>query len=136
MRASAHVGSLGGMRIFIIDEHEVYRAACAALLRTQGLEVTDVAPGRDVVGLARSLQPEAVLLDAAPPAEQLLQTARQLRSLPCCPTVVLASSAARDRIDPRLAELRFVAKADVCRDAIARAIADRTDELPERRESE
>jgi len=136
MRAGAHVGSFGGMRILIIDEHEVYRAACAALLRTEGLEVADVAPGDEVIGLAYSLRPEVVLLDAAPSAARLLRTARRLRSLPCCPTVVLTSSARQDRIDPCLAELRFVAKADICADAIARAIADRADEPPERRESE
>jgi CheY-like chemotaxis protein len=136
MRARAHVGTFGGMLILIIDEHEVYRGACAALLRTEGLEVVDVAPGDEVVALACSLQPEVVLLDAAPSAEQLLQTARLLRSLPWCPTVVLTSSAGRDRIDPCLAELRLVAKADICRDAIARGIAEATDEPPERRESE
>jgi hypothetical protein len=40
------------MRILIIDEHEVYRGACAALLRTEGLEVVDVAPGDEVLALA------------------------------------------------------------------------------------
>jgi CheY-like chemotaxis protein len=107
------------VRILIVDEHEIYRVACAALLRTEGLEVTDVTPGDEVVALACSLQPEVVLLDAAPAA---VQTARQLRSLPCHPMIVLTSSVGRDLIDPRLAELRFVAKADICRDAIARAI--------------
>jgi CheY-like chemotaxis protein len=117
------------MRILIVDEHEVYRVACAALLLTEGLEVADVAPGDEVLALAGSLQPAVVLLDAAPSA---IRTARQPRSLACHPTVVLTSSAGRDRVDPCLAELRFVAKADICREAIAAA----TDEPPERRESE
>jgi DNA-binding NarL/FixJ family response regulator len=121
------------MWILIVDQHEVYRVACAALLRTEGMEVADVAPGDEVVALAGSLQPAVVLLDVAPSA---IRTARQLRSLPSRPTVVLTSSAGRDRVDPRLAELRFVAKADVCREAIERAMAAATDEPPERRESE
>jgi CheY-like chemotaxis protein len=108
------------MRILIVDEHEVYRVACAALLRTEGLDVTDIAPGEEVVALACLLQPTVVLLDAAPSA---IRTARRLRSLPCPPTVVLTSSGGRSRVDPRLAELRFVAKADICRGAIERAIS-------------
>ena len=107
------------MQILIVDEHEIYRIACAALLRTEGLDVADVAPGDEVVALARSLQPAAVLLDAAPSA---IRTARELLSLACHPTVVLTSSAGRDRVDPCLADLRFLAKADICREAIARAI--------------
>jgi CheY-like chemotaxis protein len=121
------------MRVLIIDEHEVYRVACAALLRIEGLDVAHVSPDDEITGLARSLQPEVVLLDAATSA---IQTARELRSLPCRPTMVLISSTARDLIDPCLAELRFVPKADICRDAIARAMAEPTDELPEPRESE
>ena len=121
------------MRILIVDEHEIYRVACAALLRTEGVCVADVAPSDEVVGLACSLQPEVVLLDAAPSA---VRTARRLRSLAGRPTVVLTSSAGRDPIDPGLAELPFVAKADVCRDAIVRVIADGADEPFERRESE
>lgn len=121
------------MRILIVDEHEIYRVACAALLRTEGLEVAHVAPGDEVTALARSLQPGLVLLDAAPSAAR---TARQLQSLACHPTVVLTSSAGRDLIDPCLAELCFVAKADICRDSIERAIAAATDEPLERRKSE
>ena len=86
------------MRILIVDENETYRVACAALLRTEGLEVVDVAPSDAVVALARSLQPAVVLLDAAPSA---IRTARELRSLACSPTVVLTSSAGRDRVDRR-----------------------------------
>lgn len=136
MRAGAQRSTVGRMRILIVDEHEVYRAACGALLRTEGVEVADAGPGQAVIGLADSFKPEIVILDAAPPADELRVTARQLQSLPSAPAVVLTSSAGEDRIDPGLAALRFIAKADICAAAIALAIADVTDEPAERHESE
>lgn len=117
------------MRILIVDEHEIYRAACAALLRTEGLDVADVTPHDDVIGLAGSLEPEVVLLDARSSAQQVHETVRQLVSLPCSPAVVLISSTGQDRSDPCLAALPFVAKADICAAVIAGAIADPTDQL-------
>lgn len=124
------------MRILIVDEHEVYRAACRALLRTEGMEVADVAPGQAVIGQADSFKPEVVILDAAPPADELQATVRRLQSVPSTPIVVLTSSAGQDRMDPRLGGLRFLAKADICASAIARVIADETDEPTARRQSE
>ncbi|MGZ6565116.1 MAG: response regulator [Solirubrobacteraceae bacterium] len=119
------------MRILIVDEHEIYRAACAALLRTEGLDVADVKPGDEVIELAGLVEPEVVLLDAGPSAQHLHETVRQLVSLRCSPTVVLISSTGQDRTDPCLAALPFVAKADVCAAVIARAIADPSDHSPD-----
>jgi CheY-like chemotaxis protein len=110
------------LHILIVDEHDVYRAACAALLRTEGLDVSEAAPGGDVIGLARALEPNVVLVDAALPAVWLRETAQLLRSLPSAPAVVLISTAGRERLDPCLAELPFLAKADVCARELFRAL--------------
>jgi DNA-binding NarL/FixJ family response regulator len=130
MRTRAYGANLAAMRILIVDEHEIYRAACAALLRTEGLDVADVKPHAKVIGLASLVEPEVVLLDAGPSARHLHETVQQLVSLPCSPAVVLISSTRQDRTDPCLAALPFVAKADVCAAVIARAIADPTDQSP------
>jgi CheY-like chemotaxis protein len=113
----------GPQRILIVDEDDVYRAACAALLRTEGLDVSEVLPHGDVLGSARAFEPDVVLIDAATPLAPLRETALQLRSLSPAPVVVLISSAAPDGLDGGLAELPFLAKADVCAREVLRARA-------------
>jgi two-component system response regulator NreC len=56
-------------RILIADDHNVLRAGLAALLAAQdGFEVVaDVADGRTAVDLARSLEPDLLLLDISMP---------------------------------------------------------------------
>ncbi|HET7378888.1 MAG TPA: response regulator [Gaiellales bacterium] len=121
MPRTHHKGGSSELRILIVDEHDVYRDACAALLRTEGVVVAEVVPAGDVVGLAEALEPHVVLIDAATPLARLRETARRLRSLPSAPTVVLISSAGPDRLDGCLAELPFLAKADVCAQEVLRA---------------
>jgi DNA-binding NarL/FixJ family response regulator len=126
----------GRLRVLIVDRHEVYRAACAALLRTEGLDVVDARPGHHIVGLARALEPDIVLIDVAPTAERLHETVRQLGSLPSAPTIVLISSAGRDRLDSSLAGCPFIAKGDVSAREIRRAVLDGSDEPDAPAESE
>lgn len=109
------------LHVLIVDEHDVYRSACAALLRTEGLDVTEIVPGAPVTSVARALKPCVVLIDAASPFAWLREEARQLRSLPGAPTLMLMSSAGRDRLDDYLADLPFLAKADVCARELLRA---------------
>jgi len=141
MRAHAYGGTLHPMhrtrqirtarplRVLIVDAHEVSRAACSALLRTEGLAVTDVAPGDHVIALAQAQKPDVVLIDAGPGA-RLRDTAQRLRALACAPLVLLTSSAERDRLDPLIRELPFLAKADICAEAILRTVAAGCDEQP------
>ena len=128
MSRAHHQGGSSELRILIVDEHDAYRGACAALLRTEGLEVAAVAPHDDVVGLAEAHGPDVVLIDAAAPLAQLCETARGLRSLSSAPTVVLISSAGPERLDGCLAEFPFLAKADVCAEEVLRAHLRATDE--------
>ncbi len=128
MPCTHHRAASRPLRVLIVDEHDVYRAACAALLRTEGLDVAEVLPGIHVIGAALALEPDIVLIDVATPPARLRRTAWQLRSLPSAPTVVLISSAGQDRLDACLAGLPFLAKADVCARAVLRVHLHRTDD--------
>jgi CheY-like chemotaxis protein len=121
------------LRVLIVDGHEVSRGASAALLRTEGLYVTDVPPDRAGIGLARSRAPEIVVIDAALGAAVLRELAGALRALARPPAIVLTSSADQDQLDECLAGFSFVGKADICAQALVEAA---TDESTPRAESE
>jgi CheY-like chemotaxis protein len=119
----------------IVDHHDVSRAACAALLRTEGLDVVDVPGVVGLVGLTRSWMPDVVLIDVNPPAP-VRRVLRQLRSLANAPALVLTSSARPGEVHPSIAELPFLPKADICAQAILAAAALRGDEQSVAAESE
>ena len=121
MRCLRQSAGSGPQRILIIDQHEVTRAACAALLRTEGWEVRDVAPGCDVFTLTEAFEPDVVLIDATAEA-RVGDAARQLPRLACAPRIVVTSSAVPEQLHPCLRELPFVAKADICAAAILTAV--------------
>jgi CheY-like chemotaxis protein len=136
MQPARHRSGSGPLRILIVDEHEVFRAACAALLRTEGFAVADIAPGGDVMSLAQTLEPEIVLIAASPQGARVHEATRQLRSLACAPKVLVTSSTEREQLDLGPGELTFLAKADICARAILRAVSAGRDEPPLRAESE
>jgi DNA-binding NarL/FixJ family response regulator len=113
--------------VLLVDAHEVSRAACSALLRTEGLSVVDVAPDGDVIARARELDPAVALVDARS-GTGFGSAAQQLRNMPRAPLVVLTSSAERDRLSAFIARLPFLAKADVCAEAIMRVVGQAADE--------
>jgi DNA-binding NarL/FixJ family response regulator len=111
------------LRIMIVDDHEISRAACRALLRAEGADVVaDLRASDDALGAARALRPEVVLVDVTPAAEIGLGIARALRGLPAPPIVILTSSTDRTQFGARLNGHRFIPKADICAAAIARLI--------------
>jgi len=82
------------MRIMIIDDHEISRAAFRALLRSQGADVVaDHRACAHALAAASALRPEVVLVDVTPEADTGLSIARKLRGLPTPPIVILTSSA-------------------------------------------
>jgi DNA-binding NarL/FixJ family response regulator len=115
-------GRNDALRIMIIDDHEISRAAFCALLRSEGVDVVaDLRTGRDALTMARALHPEVVIVDVTPAAETGFGVARRLRALPTAPPVViLTSSTDRARFGARLDGHVFIAKADICSAAIAR----------------
>jgi CheY-like chemotaxis protein len=124
MRTSApeSPGRNDALRIMIIDDHEISRAAFGALLRSEGVDVVaDLGAGRDALAMARALRPEVVIVDVTPAADTGFTIAgRLLALLPAPPIVILTSSTDRTRFGTRLDGHVFIAKADICSAAIAR----------------
>jgi CheY-like chemotaxis protein len=122
------------LRVLIVDPHEVSRAACSALLRTEGVAVADAAPGDRVIELLRTFEPDLVLID---PERQstFRHTVLQMRACDPAPLVLVTSSGERERLDPLARQLPFLAKADVCAAAIFRAVLVTNDDAQLPRES-
>jgi DNA-binding NarL/FixJ family response regulator len=108
------------MRIMIVDDHEISRAVCRALLRAEGADVVaDLGASDDALAAARALRPQVVIVDVTPATGSGLGIARALRRLPAPPTVILTSSADRARFGPEVNGYRFVGKADISATVIA-----------------
>ena len=69
------------MRVFIIDDHALFRVGLQGLLQQRGIEVVAaVADGHEGLALADELQPNIILLDLRMPEVgglKILQLARQ-----------------------------------------------------------
>lgn len=115
------VGGRSPVRVLIVDGHEIFRAVCCALLRTEGIDViAEVPAGDEVIAAATALRPDVVIVDVIPADDTGFRIARRLASLlPDPPAVMLASSADRGQFGSQLDGYRFIAKADICAQAIA-----------------
>ncbi len=111
------------LRVLLVDDHDVTRAVIGALLRTEGLDVVaDVPAGEQAVAAAEAFDPNVAIVDVSPDSERGLGIARRLRMLPRAGTIVLTSSADRATFDAELDGFGFIAKADICADAVLRHI--------------
>ena len=119
--ASGSPGRKNAMRIMIIDDHEISRAAICALLRSEGVDVVaDLSAGHDALAMARALRPDVVIVDVTPAANTGFGSARRLRALlPAPPIVILTSSSDRTQFGVQLDSHIFVAKADISSATIA-----------------
>ena len=119
-RRSMRAGANGQrpMRVLLVDDHEISRAAVSALLRTQGAEVADLGTGDAALAVAIAFRPAVAIIDVTPADASGFAIADRLRALPDGPAVVLTSSADRRWFASRLDSYRFVAKADLCIQAI------------------
>src|ERR1700746_8654 len=91
MRTSAGGPASGtsAARIMIIDDHEISRAACRALLRTEGIDVVaDLRARDDVLAAAGALPPDVAIIDVTPGIDTGFAIGRRLRALPAPPLVV------------------------------------------------
>jgi two-component system response regulator DesR len=102
----------------IIDDHEVFRSALRALLRTEGFDAADVGAGDAAIPAAIAFRPDVAIIDVAPGRGAGFRIARELRALPDPPSVLLTSSASTRQFGSRLGPHPFAAKADLCGDAI------------------
>src|SRR5918912_95488 len=87
-------------RVLIVDDHPLTRDALAALLTQNDFSVVgEAADGAHAVELARSLQPNLVLLDLAMPGVDGLCALPRLReAAPGCEVVVLTASVAEENL--------------------------------------
>jgi DNA-binding NarL/FixJ family response regulator len=122
MRTSADGPASGtsAARIMIIDDHEISRAACRALLRTEGIDVVaDLRASDDVLAAAGALHPDVAIIDVTPGIDTGFAIGRRLRALPAPPIVVFTSSTDRAQFGNLVNACRFLAKADISATAIA-----------------
>jgi len=89
------IGFEGGeCRVLVVDDRPQNRALLVDLLRPLGFNVEEAADGREALSLARTMQPELVLLDLLMPTMDGFEFARRIRQLPeHRQTVLIAVSA-------------------------------------------
>jgi len=89
---------MDGLRLLLVDDHEVVRAGLRALLSLESdLEVVgEAASGEAAIARARALRPDVVLLDVVMEGLGGIETCRALRSLPQAPRVLMLTSYSDD----------------------------------------
>ena len=69
------------MRVLLADDHALFRAGIASLLRAWGMDVVgQAANGVEALELARALRPDLVLMDVAMPEADGLQATRLIKA--------------------------------------------------------
>jgi len=88
------------VRILLVDDHPITRDALAALLGQHGFDVVGQAgDGEAAIGLARSLDPQLVLLDLSMPGMSGLEALPRIReAAPGCEVVVLTASGTEENL--------------------------------------
>ena len=126
-------GRTSAIRIMIIDDHEISRAAIRELLRAEGMDVTaDFKATPHALTAARALNPEMVIVDVTPMAGTGFSIARGLSGLPAPPVVILTSSADPAQFGAELNSYRFIAKADITATVITDLANTREEAVPNR----
>lgn len=104
----------------IIDDHEISKAACRAMLRTEGAEVVaDLGASDQAIAAAAMLRPDVAVIDVTPAANNGFEPAGRLQALPHPPAIIFTSSVDRTTFGVRLNSHRFIAKSDICTATIA-----------------
>jgi CheY-like chemotaxis protein len=101
------------MRVLLVDDHEISRAAISALLRTEGADVAGIGTDDTAIAVAIAFCPAVAIVDVTPADATGFRIADLLRALPDAPAVVLTSSADKRRFASQLDSYRFIAKADL-----------------------
>ena len=88
------------MRILIVDDHPITRAALSALLEGHGFSVAgEASDGEEAIELARRLLPDLVLLDLSMPGLDGLRALPRLRqAAPDTEVVVLTASGTEENL--------------------------------------
>jgi DNA-binding NarL/FixJ family response regulator len=111
------------IRVILIDDHEISRAACRALLRTEGLDViADLPTGDEALSATVALSPRVAVVDGGPQDGRGVGIAAELRRLASTTLVVLTSSDPRAASAVQSTGLPFIAKSDLCARPIMRLL--------------
>ena len=82
------------MRVLLADDHALFRAGLASLLRAWGLQVVGQAGnGQEAIALARELRPDLVFMDINMPSPNGLEATRAIKAeLPHVKVIILTVS--------------------------------------------
>jgi DNA-binding NarL/FixJ family response regulator len=87
-------------RVLIVDDHPLTRGALSALLAQNGFDVAgEASDGEEAIDVARTLQPDLILLDLSMPGLDGLGALPRLREVaPECEVVMLTASVAEENL--------------------------------------
>lgn len=69
------------MRVLLVDDHSLFRAGLASLLRAWGLDVVgEAANGDEAIARARALRPDLIFMDIAMPVRSGLEATRAIKA--------------------------------------------------------
>lgn len=116
------------LSLLIVDDHDAFRSACAALMTAGGWDVVgqagDAAEALDAV---ERLHPQVVLLDVQLPGRDGFSVAQALATTDRPPDVVLVSARGREEYGLAVARAPvcgFISKADLSPDRLRALLAD------------
>jgi DNA-binding NarL/FixJ family response regulator len=83
-----------GLRVLLVDDHDLFRTGLRSLLEEQGVEIVgEAGSGQDAVRLVREIAPEVVVMDLNMPGMNGVEATRHIgREAPLTRVVVLTIS--------------------------------------------
>ncbi len=99
---SAGERPLAGLRVLLVEDHDLNRAVATAMLRRSGAEVVEATGGHEAVALAASRGLDVVLMDLQMPGLDGIEAARRIRAAeaegvtPRVPIIAMTGNALED----------------------------------------
>ncbi len=90
-------------KVLIVDDSKYIRAMLQGTLKSQGYELVVAENGKQALEMARSCQPDVILLDVVMPVMDGMEACRLLREDPCINSIYVimltAKNEVKDRVD-------------------------------------